>query len=304
MGSIALFRLDSGQPQRLDDSPVVVEKHLQSLVEKHLDVYLGVTFLATEFRTGTVHGGRIDTLGIDENNVPVIIEYKRSVGENVINQGLFYLDWLMDHKGDFSELVRKVAGEERAKEIDWASPRVICVAGDFTRYDEHAVQQIGRSIELLKYRRYGDDLLLFETVGRESVVKASNGSSKTATSGKGVDTDGIEYKLQASSEELRTLFGEVIEFLESFEDATRRDNKLYVAFKRIKNFACVEVAPQLGVVTLYVKVDPSSIELEDGFTRDLRQVGHWGTGDLGISIRNREDLEKAKPLVEVSYDGN
>lgn len=304
MGSIALFRLDSGQPKRLDDSPVVVEKHLQLLVEKHLDVYLGVTFLASEFSTGTVHGGRIDTLGIDENSVPVIIEYKRSVGESVINQGLFYLDWLMDHKGDFSELVRKVVGEARAKEIDWTSPRVICVAGDFTRYDEHAVQQIGRSIELLRYRRYGDDLLLFETVGRESDVKASNGSSKAVSSSKGTDTDGIEHKLQASSDELRTLFGEVIEFLETFADATRRDNKLYVAFKRIKNFACVEVAPQLGVVTLYVKVDPDTVELEDGFTRDLRQVGHWGTGDLGISIRNRDDLDKAKSLVERSYDDN
>ena len=43
----------------------------------------------------------MDTLGIDENNSPVVIEYKRSSNENVINQGLFYRDWLMDHQAEF-----------------------------------------------------------------------------------------------------------------------------------------------------------------------------------------------------------
>jgi hypothetical protein len=35
-----------------------------------------------------VHGGRIDTLGLDDNNCPVIIEYKHALNENVISQGL------------------------------------------------------------------------------------------------------------------------------------------------------------------------------------------------------------------------
>jgi RecB family endonuclease NucS len=47
--------------------------------------------------TGKTHRGRIDSLGLDENGCPVIIESKRKLNENVINQGLFYLDWLLDH---------------------------------------------------------------------------------------------------------------------------------------------------------------------------------------------------------------
>jgi hypothetical protein len=48
---------------------------------------LGVRFLASEFVTS--NGGRIDTLGLDENGCPVVIlEYKRASNENVINQGL------------------------------------------------------------------------------------------------------------------------------------------------------------------------------------------------------------------------
>ncbi len=41
---------------------------------------------------------------------------------------------------------------------------MICIAGDFTRYDEHAVKQISRNIELIRYRRFGDDLLLLDLV--------------------------------------------------------------------------------------------------------------------------------------------
>ena len=40
----------------------------------------------------------MDCIGIDENHYPVIFEYKRSMNENVINQGQFYLNWLLDLK--------------------------------------------------------------------------------------------------------------------------------------------------------------------------------------------------------------
>ena len=41
-----------------------------------------VTFLASEYRT--TDGGRMDSIGIDENHCPVIFEYKRSTNENVM----------------------------------------------------------------------------------------------------------------------------------------------------------------------------------------------------------------------------
>lgn len=78
--------------------------------------------------------------------------------------------------------------------------------------------------------------------------------------------------------------------------------KYYFAFKRIKNFACVELRTGQDNLVAYVKVDPTSIALEKGFTRDVRNVGHYGTGDLEIIIRNDDDLEKAKPLLLQSYE--
>jgi RecB family endonuclease NucS len=95
LADIRLFQLQSDSARELRAESVDIEKSLQALMEQHLESFLGVRFLATEYVTGKAHGGRIDTLGLDDNNCPVIIEYKRALNENVINQGLFYLDWII-----------------------------------------------------------------------------------------------------------------------------------------------------------------------------------------------------------------
>ena len=43
-----------------------------------------------------------------------------------------------------------------------------------------------------------------------------------------------------------------------------------------------------------MKLDPDTVELEEGFTRDTRGIGHYGTGELEVSIKTAEDFQKAK----------
>lgn len=62
-----------------------VEADVQGLVEAHMETLLGVRFLASEYSTGPVHGGRIDSLGLDENGSPVI-EYKRATDAGVFSE--------------------------------------------------------------------------------------------------------------------------------------------------------------------------------------------------------------------------
>jgi predicted transport protein len=88
------------------------------------------------------------------------------------------------------------------------------------------------------------------------------------------------------------------------DDVQETTLRFYIAFKRIKNFACVEFRPTAGKMLVFVKVDPETVALEPGFTRDVSSVGHYGTGDLEISLTKLEDLEKAKPLIERSYDAS
>ena len=88
MSDIKVFQISpSNHATELIGRSVALEKSLQTLIEINLETLLGIRLLASEYSTGKKHGGRIDTLGIDENHRPVIIEYKRAVNENVINQG-------------------------------------------------------------------------------------------------------------------------------------------------------------------------------------------------------------------------
>jgi Endonuclease NucS len=169
MSDIKLFRVSAGQVDELAGTTDTIEKSVQTFFEKNLDALLGVRFLASEFVTSN---GRIDTLGLDENGSPVILEYKRASNENVVNQGLFYLDWLMDHRKDFQWLVLEKLGKNDAESVDWSAPRLICIAGDFNRYDDHAVKQMQRNIELIRYRRFGNDLLMLDLLTATSVKGA------------------------------------------------------------------------------------------------------------------------------------
>jgi hypothetical protein len=164
MSDIKLFQVTAGIAKQLVSRASHLEKPLQSLIDSNLETLLAIRFVASEHGTGNKHGGRIDTLGLDENGCPVVIEYKRSVNENVITQGLYYLDWLMDHRAEFELLVQKKFGASISEEIDWGEPRLICIAGDFTKFDAYAVEQIERSIDLIRYRQFGSDLLLLEQV--------------------------------------------------------------------------------------------------------------------------------------------
>lgn len=305
MSDIKLFRIGNGKVDELAGSTDTIEKSVQTLFEKNLEALLGVRFLASEFTT--THGGRIDTLGLDENGCPVILEYKRSSNENVINQGLFYLDWLMDHRKDFQWLVLEKLGKKDADSVDWSAPRLICIAGDFNRYDDHAVKQIQRNIELIRYRRFGPELLMLDLVAATSVkgapvIAAGAPGSESARGGPG------KYKtISAVIEDLDAAMIDRFEALRAYvmalgDDVQETTLRFYIAFKRIKNFACVEFRPTTGKILLFVKVDPAGVQLEPGFTRDVSKVGHFGTGDLEITLTKSEDLERAMPLIKRSYD--
>ena len=86
MSDIKLFRITNGDATEMRGVASDLEKPLQTLIEKNLGELLGVRLLQSEYSTGKTHAGRIDTLGLDENNCPVILEYKRSASETCRKQ--------------------------------------------------------------------------------------------------------------------------------------------------------------------------------------------------------------------------
>ncbi|KUJ68678.1 transporter [Streptomyces albus subsp. albus] len=269
-----------------------VEADVQSLVEAHMETLLGVRFLASEYSTGPVHGGRIDSLGLDENGSPVIVEYKRGVDAGVINQGLFYLSWLVDHRAEFEHLVRDRLGVTAASQVLWSGPRLICVAGDFTRYDVHAVREHRRSIDLVRYRLFGGDLL-----GLETVASVSGGMPVARRARR----QAVAPAANVQGASIMELASAVDEALLGLGDGVNRvERKTYRAYQRLRNFACV-CPPQRSKLLVYLKVDPKEIYLVPGFTRDVSGLGHHGTGDLEVQLRTPKDVERAQDLFRASY---
>ena len=296
MAEIKLFSLNEGVKE-CTSSEVILEKELQTLIEQNMEIFFGVRFLKSEY---AVTNGRMDSIGIDENNSPVIFEYKRSQNENVINQGLFYLDWLLDHKADFKLLVIDKLGMEAADNIDWSVPCVICVAHDFTKYDMHAVNQMQRNIKLVSYRRYDNGMLLLEHLNTPIVKPIMENVGDENGTKNSTQKTHLE-KLAAISENMKNLYHSICDFIESLgDDIVSNQLKLYLAYKKVQNMVCIEIYNKQ--IILFLKLNPETVELENGFTRDMRSIGHYGTGDLQITIKNAADFEKAKPLLERAYN--
>jgi predicted transport protein len=65
------------------------------------------------------------------------------------------------------------------------------------------------------------------------------------------------------------------------------------------NIVCVEV--QKVRLLMHLKLDPKTFPSLPDIGRDVTDIGHYGTGDLELSIGLGKDLEKARPLIELTY---
>jgi predicted transport protein len=274
------------------------EKELQQLFEANLEKLLGVRFIATEFFTGDRQKGRIDTLGLDQDGSPTIIEYKKSSKENVINQGLFYLDWLVDHKGDFTMAAQEVLGDHVA--IDWSQPRLILIAESFSEYDKYAVNRIGANIELWTYRRYGEEHLYLEPIFTSTPLRKI--PSEETRIDPGQETFSVEDHLEGKTERIQALFSAFQERLFALGDEgeiIEKPNKMYISYKHGKNFCELKVQSQ----ELKMWLDISKDELNDphNLARDVSEVGHHGTGDVEVKLSSMDELDQVMDLVEQSY---
>lgn len=302
MSDIKLFRLSDDSVQEISGSSFTIEKSLQRLIERRLEMFLGVRFLASEYSTTKSHGGRIDTLGIDDTDCPVIVEYKRALNENVINQGLYYLNWLMEHRAEFKWLVMEKLGTAEANKIEWRYPRLICIAADFTKYDIHAIEQMERNIDLVRYRLYGDDLLLLDLVGHQSTIPEERSQSHTGkpistifATDPSADFVGPRY-FDDCSADVHTWYRSLRAFSSALgDDVEVRVMKNYIAFRRLKTFAYFKFQSTTNRITIDLPLPAGSVKLVPTFALQRPR------GFTRIVVDSAEDVERAQPIIALAY---
>lgn len=301
MGEIKIFRMRGDEVEEIYGHFVHLERELQNLFERNMKKLLGVHLLAHEYHTGKTHPGQIDSLGIDENYCPVIIEYKRRNDDNIITQALYYLDWLMGHQAEFALLARAMPGFNPEREIEFSASRVICIASAYNRYDERAARQIDRNIELIRYRFYSEDFFLLERVYASAPYPLlQNTSSLSRDANDAAMPLPMQNRIRHMNDGTEDIYLQLLSFAENLgEDVVVRFLKHYVAFVRMKNFLSIQ--PNKSFLKVWLHINPDEYDLSDGFFRDVRKIGHHSSGSLEADVYTEEDLAKVKPLIEEAY---
>lgn len=293
---MAIFKDTQGTLKKLNTLPLDKEKNLQKLVEDNLMEVLELHFIATEYTT--TFGGRIDTLAVDANGAPVIIEYKRNKNDNVINQALSYLKWLKAQKLEFFQMLMiNKLGQSVANTItlDWKNPRVICIAESYSKFDIDTVEVVPLRIELFKYRYYEQGIFSLESINVPEAV----------TNNPPVIIDTPQSKLEPTvsllrdkgNEDIRKLFDALAEQIINLDDGIiEKSTSFYVAYRVAKNFADIHIGKN------QIKIHLRPIDYDD--PRNLVEKipdGYKWTMDRRVYLNSFDDLDYIMGLIEQSY---
>jgi len=286
-----IFQVNNNKIKQLRTSGFRSERDLQVLVVNNLEEIFEIKFIASEFSTGEKHGGRIDTLGLDESNSPVIIEYEWGETANVINQGLCYLIWLVDHKGDFQVVVQKKLGKKI--KIDWSQPGLILIAQSFNKYDRYAINRMSEDIELWTYSLYENGVFEVNIKGSSQV---DNKGGKRITKIEYAKYD-LNYHLNKTSKEPKQKFNEIREKILELPNAQEKpEQKSGVTYRTSKSFCRFEFRKNsINLLLREAKYnDPKQL------VKDVTSF-EWGYKGL-VKIDKRSDVDYLFSSIKQSYE--
>ena len=291
-----IFKEEKGKLIQVNTIGFSKEKALQNLIENNLIAVLDLHFIASEYPTTA--GGRIDTLAVDVNGCPVIIEYKLLKDENVINQALSYLKWLKAQKVEFFELlVSKKLGNPFSEKVrkNWNNPKVICIAENYNKFDLDTVEVIPIHIELFKYRYYENGLLNLEPLNNIKVAQP-----KISISSKKSEPDinlNLKKLLSVAKppylEIANELRGRIMQIDEEIEE---RPTSYYIGYRMSKNFAEIHIGK--SQVSVYLR----PVDYDDPLNKveKIPDSYNWSI-NRKVSIKSIEDINYVMTLIERSY---
>lgn len=268
------------------------EKALQTLVEKNLQYLMGIKLIASEY---PIPNGRIDTLGIDEDDVPVIIEYKWKKDLSAIVQGLFYLDWVMQNKKPFESIVKDKLGKDIP--VNWSTqPRLLIIAQDFDRKELSAINLMGPSVELKKYSLY-DGLFNIEDV---NIVAPK----EPIKSGDRIDPP-KEYSIEKLLKKASPEIGELLSILRDniigiSDEVWEKVGAFYIDFRTSSTFASIHV--QKSKLKVFIKMGDQKINDPKKICKPVPSTYGYGLLNTLFLISDSKDVTYAVSLIEQAYD--
>src|SRR5690606_7465288 len=132
-----LFSHKGNELSSLKEKPFKLEKEMQKLFEANLEILTGLRLVKSEF---AINGQRFDTLAYDVDSKSfVIIEFKRERNFSVVDQGVSYLNLMLENKAEFIvEYNESQQQNLKRSDVDWSQSKVIFVSPSFTDFQKQA----------------------------------------------------------------------------------------------------------------------------------------------------------------------
>lgn len=284
----------------LKEVPFKLERDLQRIFEQNLSEIADLEFIKSEF---IIKNSRIDTLAFDnENNAFVIIEYKRDRNYSVVDQGVSYLNLMLEYKADFIiEYNESKQKSLKRDQVDWSQSKVMFVSSAFTDFQKQSTNFKDLSIELWEVKRFESDVIVINPIKKS----ASAPSIKPiAEQNKQLEKVTKEIKTFTEEEHVARVPEEIGELYNAFKtailnlspDIEIQAKKDYIAFKKASNI--IDITLLKRALKLWINVKKGKLDDPKNLMRDVSDIGHWGNGDYELVVDNDSNLEYVMSLVK------
>lgn len=302
MSKITLYKLEANnKAEIISEKPFKLEREMQKVFEDNLGLIMGLEMVKSEF---SVKDKRIDTLAFDkQSNSFVIIEYKRDKNTSVFDQGITYLNLMLNYKADFVlEYNENMKNNLLRDNVDWSQSRVVFVSSDFTENQIQATNFKDFAIELWEVKRYSNNTVSINNIGKSKSAPSIKPILEKNNTYQDISK---EIKVYSEEDHLQGKPDEIIELYEKFKNAilNLKDNievvyrKHYIGFK-LNNSNISDIEIQGKQLKLYVNLNKGLLDDPKGLMRDISNVGHLGNGDYQTLVKNDDDLEYIMSLIK------
>lgn len=295
-----LYQHFSSTLNLLKEKPFKLEREIQLLFESNLERIMNVQFVKSEFN---IKNKRIDTLAYDtQSQAFIIIEYKRDKNHSVVDQGLTYLNLMLQNKAEFILTYNETLGRIlHSKDIDWSQSRVAFVSTSFTENQISATDFKDFGIELWELKRYENDLISINSIKKSNSAQSIKPLIENKEAFKAVKENikvySEEEHLSNKSEDIKELYNAFRQgILNLNNDIEIVPKKGYIAFKLAKNIVDIEV--QAKSLKLWINLKKGQLSDPKNLMRDVSIMGHGGNGDYELSVKDTENLEYIMFLVK------
>jgi predicted transport protein len=301
-----LFEIKNSKAKKVNQKEFKNELELHQLIDKNLEEIFGIRYIKKEHITDK--HGRIETLGLDESNRPVVIEYKKTQEKGQLVQANRYMTWIKQNPDSFELIVRKNLKGLNG-EIDFANPRILCFAQEYSIDDKCLA--LALRAELWKYRYYENETLVIsrEEEPEQLIKTKSKGFTIEKIEREPRIAKTVEQHLQGASEELKDLFYRLdTEIKEISSDVETYTTNQEILYKTSRNFVCLAVQNKNNCLRLLLRTINDSLIDKINLTRQIPKTHGYGniTRQLNISPKDEQvgkfTMDDIMDLINQSYD--